>query len=225
MKKVIAILAALTLALSLLALSIDNTALSEGLMLRLMVHCAPPESTQLPAEEYEPVVRMIVEYLAGDRPDFQHFFTVDGVTYAAFNTREQQHMADVRGLFRLCDSQVWLLIAAVAVAVLAECHLFGSARLLRAFRRTLLTMLAAVAVIAILACADFEGVFTLFHRIAFTNDLWLLDPRTDLLIRLMPIGFFIRYAALIGGLWLAGMGALMLLVSRQMKTLQPKEGE
>lgn len=134
-------------------------------------------------------------------------------------------MADVQGLFRLCDTQVWVLIAAVTVAVLAGCRLLRDERLLRAFRRMLLCVLGIAAGIAILACIDFDGAFTLFHRIAFTNDLWLLDPRTDLLIRLMPTGFFIRYAALIGGLWLAGMGVLVRLVSRQMKTLQPKEGE
>lgn len=227
MKRVIAVLAALTLALSLLALVIDCAALSEGLMLRLMVRCAPSSATHLPAAEYEPVVRMIVSYLKGDRPDFQHFFTVDGTEYIAFNAREQQHMADVRGLFRLCDARVWGLIAAVTAAVLAGMRLFREERLLRVFRRTLLSVLAAVGVIAVLACADFDGVFILFHRVAFTNDLWLLDPRTDLLIRLMPTGFFVRYAALIGGVWLTAMGILLGCVSRRMKTLQPKakEGE
>jgi integral membrane protein (TIGR01906 family) len=41
---------------------------------------------------------------------------------------------------------------------------------------------------------DFDGLFTAFHRIAFTNDGWLLDPRTDLLIRLMPTELFVRLA-------------------------------
>lgn len=225
MKKVIVILAALTLSLALLALAIDCTALSDGLMLRLMRHYAPPESSHLPAAEYEPVVRMIVEYLEGDRPDFQHFFTVNGTEYAAFNVREQQHMQDVQGLFRLCDGQVWMLITACMVGLLTECHLFGAERLLRVFRRMLLTVLAAVAVLAVLACIDFDSLFILFHRIAFTNDLWLLDPRTDLLIRLMPIGFFISYASLIGGGWLLGMGSLLIIVSKRIRTLRTKEGE
>ena len=64
---------------------------------------------------------------------------------------------------------------------------------------------------------DFNRLFILFHRIAFTNDLWLLNPRTDLLIRLMPIGFFISYAALIGGLWLLGMIGLLILATHRIK--------
>ena len=64
---------------------------------------------------------------------------------------------------------------------------------------------AAVTAVIILACIDFNSLFVLFHQVAFRNDLWLLDPQTDLLIRLMPIEFFISYAAIIGGLWLLGM--------------------
>lgn len=225
MKKIIAACAAISISLSLLALIIDCAALSEGLMLRLMCRYAPPESTLLPEAEYEPVVRMIVEYLKGDRPDFQHIFTVNGMEYAAFNAREQQHMADVQGLFRLCNGQVWMLIAIAVVAMLAELRLYWEESLLRTFRRTLLCVLILAVGIAVLACADFDSVFVLFHRIAFTNDLWLLDPRTDLLIRLMPTDFFVRYAAIIGGGWLLCMTVLVRFASRRMKTLQPKEGE
>ena len=79
------------------------------------------------------------------------------------------------------------------------------------FRRTLLCILAIVTSIIIAACIDFDSLFILFHKVAFTNDLWLLDPSTDLLIRLMPIEFFVSYAAIIGGLWLLGMVALLVV--------------
>ncbi len=63
------------------------------------------------------------------------------------------------------------------------------------FARGILIGLCAASVIATAltawAWADFDGFFTAFHRAAFTNDGWLLDPRTDLLIRLMPTEFFI----------------------------------
>ena len=58
------------------------------------------------------------------------------------------------------------------------------------------------------ALIDFDGLFVTFHRIAFTNDGWLLNPRTDLLIRLMPESFFIRLG-LIGASW-AIAGPLLL---------------
>ena len=49
----------------------------------------------------------------------------------------------------------------------------------------------ALAVLLIWALADFDGLFVTFHRVAFPNGGWLLNPETDLLIRLMPLNFFI----------------------------------
>ena len=50
--------------------------------------------------------------------------------------------------------------------------------------------------------SDFNKYFTLFHEIFFTNDLWLLDPRTDLLIRMLPEGFFFDMVVRIGSIFL-----------------------
>ena len=208
MKVVLSILTAILLSLCTLALIMGNIT-DPGLMQSLMEHFSPPEISLLPEKEYKPVAEMIDDYLHGDTPVFQHIFTVGGTEYAAFNQKEQQHMADVQGLFRLCNVQVWAFLTVAAIAVIAEFHLFSEERTLRAFRRTLLVILAAVGAVIILACIDFDSLFVLFHQVAFTNDLWLLDPNYDLLIRLMPIEFFISYAAIIGGLWLLGMVTML----------------
>lgn len=223
MHRLLSILTALLLSLCVLALILGNIT-DPGLMCLLMERFAPPEVSRLPASEYMPVAEMIDDYLHGDAHVFQHVFTVDGNEYAAFNQKEQQHMADVQGLFKLCNGQIWAFLTAVAIALIAEFHLFSNERTLRAFRWTLLAVLAGVTVIILLAVIDFDSLFVLFHRIAFTNDLWLLDPRTDLLIRLMPIEFFISYAAIIGGVWLAGMLAMLLFVTVRIRKMQTNEG-
>ena len=62
------------------------------------------------------------------------------------------------------------------------------------FLRGMLTGLrifaGAASALLIWAAVNFDGLFITFHRAAFRNDGWLLDPRTDLLIRLMPVKFF-----------------------------------
>jgi integral membrane protein (TIGR01906 family) len=217
----LSILAALLLSLCGLALILGNIT-DPGLMQSLMERYAPPDVSRLPAEEYQPVATMIDRYLHGDTPVFQHIFTVNGMEYAAFNQKEQQHMADVQGLFRLCNSQVWAFLTIVPVALIAAFHLFSDERTLRTFRRTLIAILAAVTIIIIAACIDFNSLFVLFHKVAFTNDLWLLNPQTDLLIRLMPIEFFVSYAAIIGGLWLLGMVGLLVFATYCIKKKQDK---
>ena len=209
-------LTALLLSLCGLALILGNIT-DPGLMQALMERYAPPEVSHLPAEEYKPVATMIDRYLHGDTTVFQHIFTVNGIEYAAFNQKEQQHMADVQDLFRLCNSQVWAFVTAAAIALIAEFHLLSDERTLRTFRRTLIAILGIVTAVIILACIDFDSLFILFHKLAFTNDLWLLNPQTDLLIRLMPIQFFISYAAIIGGVWLVWMIGLLIYTTHRIK--------
>ena len=223
-KVVLSILTAILLSLCTLALIMGNIT-DPGLMLPLMEHFSPPEISLLPEKEYKPIAEMIDDYLHGDTPVFQHIFTVNGAEYAAFNQKEQQHMADVQALFRLCNGQVWAFLTVAAIAVIAEFHLFSEERTLRVFRRTLLVILGIVTAVIVLACIDFDSLFVLFHKFAFTNDLWLLDPRTDLLIRLMPIEFFISYAAIIGCCWLLGMLAMLAFATIRIRKLKATEGE
>lgn len=53
-------------------------------------------------------------------------------------------------------------------------------------------ILAAVffAMLAGWTFVDFDAFWTTFHKIAFRNDLWLLNPATDLMINLFPAEFF-----------------------------------
>lgn len=54
----------------------------------------------------------------------------------------------------------------------------------------------AVALVLIgIISTDFTKYFIVFHKIFFNNDLWVLDPRTDMLINIVPEGFFFDTAA------------------------------
>ena len=141
---------------------------------------------------------------------------MDGAEYAAFNAKEQQHMADVQSLFALCQALASFPLALCAALILLRKT--NLKLLFRWFRRTLVVVLGIVTVVIALACVDFDGMFRLFHQVAFTNDLWLLDPRTDMLIRLMPIEFFVSYAAIIGCCWLLGMCGLLILTTHLIKS-------
>ena len=63
-------------------------------------------------------------------------------------------------------------------------------------------MLAFVLALLGWGIADFDGLFVRFHQLSFANHLWLLNPRTDMLIRLMPTSFFVQWGGVIGAVWL-----------------------
>ena len=203
----------------LLALSLSVTALSgilwvlgtsDGLMLPMMRHFAPSEVTDLPDEEYPTMVEMITGYLAGEVDHFQHWYMIYDVLYG-FGDTEQAHMADCRALFML-DRTVLIVAGALSLALLIAAILQRNRRVWKGAAIGFSAVMGLVALVAIAAAVDFDRLFVLFHHLAFTNDLWLLNPKTDLLIRLMPTDFFMAYAAILGVSWLAFM-ALMLLLS------------
>ena len=148
----------------------------------------------LSAADREPIARLIADTMAGRSSVFQY--------RGLFSEQAGIHMVDCAPLFRLART----------VGLAGFGLFFVSAGLcffLRRPRETgtgMLTgagaVLAAVLAIAVWGLADFAGLFTAFHRLMFTNDLWLF-PRGDLLITLMPETFFVRCAAVAGGLWLA----------------------
>lgn len=224
--RVLVIFSTICLCVFLLAAITHLCAKSPYLMYQLMTHYAPPETTGLPAAEYAPVAKMITRYLQTGR-NFQHTYVVNGMEYVAFNAKEQAHMADVHSLFFHSTWVCWMLLILSFGCLLQFDNNapWKSLPHMLTFRRTLIAILAAVTAVIALACIDFDSLFVLFHKVAFTNDLWLLNPQTDLLIRLMPIEFFISYAAIIGGVWLAGMVGLLILSTIRIKKIQTTKGE
>ena len=106
-----------------------------------------------------------------------------------FNAREKRHMRDVRALFEVCRN--------LSVACLAWGAAVGLASRAEG-KRLLLGMLMSWLPVAACALAllqtDFGTLFTRFHLLAFTNDLWLMDPATDVMIRMLPQEFFEKMA-------------------------------
>ena len=197
---------ALALALLMLALIIDALGASAPLMQQLMEQFAPPAATGLPAEEYPGMAQMITRYLAGAHDTFQYTWTnSEGVTYLAFRDYEQQHMADCFQLFVLCRKVALCAAAVVAVCLLAVWKLLDRRKAARGFLCGGIMTVAAVLALVVWGTVDFDALFILFHHLSFDNGLWLLNPATDLLIRLMPTSFFVTYAAMLGVGWLGGM--------------------
>lgn len=144
------------------------------------------------------VTAVLAEYLRGERENIDIEEKLFGVEQQVFNADEKSHMVDVANLFRLeCSVRVG--------ALLSGCVLLGIAALIARRQMLSLTLRALgvcgavlVALIALLCLlfltSGFDRVFILFHKLLFTNDLWLMDPATDAMIRMFPSEFFQRVA-------------------------------
>ena len=54
--------------------------------------------------------------------------------------------------------------------------------------------LATPLMLAVPLAIDFDRAFVVFHEIAFDNELWIFDPRTDPIIDYLPEALFMRNA-------------------------------
>ena len=189
MKKVLGTLAAVCWLVFGITGAVRWTAGNGGLLAAEMLQAAPPETSGLPEGEYPGVGTMTAEYLTGKREAFQ--YTVQGAE--VFQEHEAAHMADCRDLIRL-DTIVCILCGTAAL-LLTACGLWrrdGRRDFLRGAVYGMLGTAGVVLIFGIWAAVNFNGLFVTFHKVAFRNDGWLLNPKTDLLIRLMPISFFVR---------------------------------
>ncbi len=135
---------------------------------------------------------MIAVYLTGGGKTFQYAFTdAEGNTVECFSSREAEHMADCRDLIALAGRFRWYLgiagLILLGVGAILWKHMKSFANgMLAGFGVALAIGLALL----IWGMISFDGLFTAFHKLAFTNDLWLMNPETAMIIRLMPGTFF-----------------------------------
>lgn len=153
-------------------------------------------ATGVSAVELRHVAQEMIKYLAGLRPDLVFMVTdLAGQTYQAFEGRELAHMVDVRHIFdfiRLFVSFYPFILGLVVVREIK--YKRGSALLKSCAQAILYPSLILLALLFVAMQVDFSSAFILFHHLLFRNDLWLLDPATDLLIQMLPEVFFITIA-------------------------------
>lgn len=171
------------------------------------------EDVHMEMDDLLEVTREMMSYLRGDREDLHVLTVVDGQTREFFNAREIAHMEDVRGLFvgALALRRICAVTAAAAVILMVLLKAQVRRVLPRAMCLGMGLFLLTAAVIAGIISTDFSKYFVVFHKIFFSNDLWLLDPATDLLINIVPEPFFMDTALYIG-LIFAGSSLILFLL-------------
>lgn len=147
-------------------------------------------------EDLLEVTEEMMDYLRGDREDLHIMTVMGGQEREFFNAREIAHMEDVQGLFlaAITIRRVCLVLCALSLVLLAA----AKADLKRLLPSSICLgtglFFGLIAALAGIISTDFTKYFIMFHHIFFDNDLWILDPATDMLINIVPEGFFMDTA-------------------------------
>lgn len=157
---------------------------------------------------------VLLSYMRRERSDMVVMATIKGKHREVFNDKEKLHMIDVNALIKFADT---FSSVAYALFVLMLGYVFykrdtsewksvGKAGLVA------VTILFAFMIVLVgFILIDFNSFWTLFHKVFFTNDLWLLNPRTDVMIQMFPLEFFYKIVVQIAISYVAFLLAFTLL--------------
>ena len=164
------------------------------------------ENTGIALNELDYAVGAIVRYFEDDADTLRILVFTGGQETALFSEDETLHMEDVKGLmrtiFRANEVALGFVLAYVAATVL-----WAGERSGRTLAKETLAAVGAGALVGvavgIVALVGFDEAWNQLHEVLFTNDLWLLDPRTDRLIQMFPETFWAEATFIVVGMALA----------------------
>lgn len=102
-----------------------------------------------------------------------------------------QHFAEAKDIFQLF---VQCGLIALVVGVVLGSWLWRRHRSPGFLTAGAIIALATPLMLAVPLAIDFDRAFVVFHEIAFDNELWIFDPRTDPIIDYLPEALFMRNA-------------------------------
>ncbi len=159
------------------------------------------------------VTKQMMAYLKGNRTELQVNTTMGGVRRDFFSAREIAHMKDVQGLFlgAMSIRRGCLMVMVLCLIILMLLKISWN----NTFPRSIL--IGSGLFFPWIGCnrwnysSDFTRYFIMFHHMFFTNDFWMLDPSTDMLINIVPEGFFRDTVFYIGFLYFFSVVILLAL--------------
>ena len=162
------------------------------------------QTTGLSRQDYQNGMDTLLDYLQDKRDDIHVNVIIDGSTRELFNQKEIDHMIDVKSLAQ--HATMVMIICGVITVTVGIVLILNRSLYLKAypfcFKSFHLVLLGSLIGLTIMILCDFNAFWTTFHHIFFDNDLWILNPKEDMLINIVPEGFFfdtaMRIAAIFG---------------------------
>ncbi|MBM01794.1 MAG: TIGR01906 family membrane protein [Chloroflexi bacterium] len=115
-----------------------------------------------------------------------------------YSDKEVHHMKDVKSIMNLIFNLGKILSIVFCVLIFLLYSYFG----VHPNKVILYSIILFSSILILLGTSFllfFQEIFIIFHKIAFNNDLWILDPNKDYLLMMFPEDFFRDVAVLILG--------------------------
>ncbi len=150
------------------------------------------EATGMDTDNLRHTAEDLMNYLRDKKDELDTETVVHGELREVYGEREKLHMVDVKDLFVAGRRLRNFALAVYIISLVLVCYFD------RGWKKGFAKMLLNTAIVNgilllalfILMQTDFTKYFDYFHYIFFDNDLWILDPTKEILIQMLPEGFF-----------------------------------
>ncbi len=183
MKRIFVIALIIFLPLYLLLKSVETHTFNKDFYINSYKENKVSETSGKTLQELDEITEDLFDYLKGKAND--------SLLEKNFNKREILHMRDVKMLFKYGYMLKYFSLALSLLSIGVLCYLKKYVSLGKSLFYGPFIWWGMMIILFLLSLSDFNKYFTYFHLIFFNNDLWLLDPKTDLLIQMLPLEFFI----------------------------------
>lgn len=165
------------------------------------------DELKISKQEYVDATNDLIQYANGKRAEITIQATIDGKYQPVFNEKEKAHMVDVKALLQgLKHATIVILTIMFVILLFVYIKIKKETiRLVTTYKEALFIFLTVLIGLTVLIITEFDQFWTWFHQLFFTNDLWLLDPRTDFMIRMFPLELFKSLVFTILGWFTLGM--------------------
>ncbi len=177
------------------------------------------KSTGISNKDLSDITEKLISYLKDDTDSLYIEAQINGELEEVFGEREVLHMVDVKDLFikgRLIRNISTILIIASVIILIAREKNIG-----RTFLASVALNLSLILILFFIMYNNFDKYFTHFHELFFKNDLWLLNPKTDILIQILPLDFFYSIATKMSAIFISELSLLAvigLIMNKSYKT-------
>lgn len=181
------------LIISLLLTIIDINCFDESFYQKEYIKNNTTVETGMSEEDLWDTTEVLFDYLHDSRDDLNVQHEVNGTVREIFDSREKAHMVDVKNLY-LNTIKVRNILVIVGIILFSISCLLSEKQYISnmyiGYKRSVALLFSIIFAILIYAAIDFNSFWIQFHYLFFTNDLFFLDPNTEILINMVPEQFF-----------------------------------
>lgn len=187
------------------------------------------EVTGIDNSQLRQVATKLIDYFNCKAETPQMTVIKNGKEIELFHDYELIHLRDVKRLVQLN-----YLMLGVSLTYIIVCTLVFLLQrkgpwqdLARGVIRGSIIALGLIALLGVVSVFNFEWLFVQFHRLAFHNPYWLLDPTKDCLIMMFPSGFWEDVTLVAGGiiigkaLLMGSIACFVLSIKQRQRETQP----